>query len=80
MITKDPERRETLESEFEGENEGKDVDTSDTDNVGESHNDSRSSDAGGQANNSMNGILGGLLITHCLTVSLKYFQEIFKKC
>ena len=63
MITKDPERQDTLESEFEGENEGKDVDTSDTDNLGESLNDSRRSDAAGQKtreNSSMNGILGGL--------------------
>ena len=63
IITKDTERQDTLESEFEGENEGKDVDTSDTDNLGESLNDSRRSDAAGQktrANSSMNGILGGL--------------------
>ena len=63
MITKDPERQDTLESEFEGENEGKDVDTSDTDNLGESLNDSRRSDAAGQKtreNSSMNGILGWL--------------------
>ena len=64
MITKDPERQDTLESEFEGENEGADVDTSDTDNLGESLNDSRRSQAAGQdvrENSSMNGILGGLM-------------------
>ena len=72
MITKDPERQDTLESEFEGENEGKDVDTSDTDNLGESLNDSRRSDAPGQAikeNSSMPGILGGLMTLRTLRLS-----------
>ena len=73
MITKDPERQDTLESEFEGENEGKDVDTSDTDNLGESLNDSRRSHAAGQKsreNSSMNGILGGLKHTQDWALSL----------
>ena len=85
MITKDPERQDTLESDFEGENEGADVDTSDTDNLGESLNDSRRSEAAGQdvrENSSMNGILGGLMT---LTIrhhndQQQHLQETFKKC
>ena len=79
MITKDPERQDTLESEFEGENEGKDVDTSDTDNLGESLNDSRRSDAPGQAikeNSSMNGILGGLMALPTLSITTTFAGNI----
>ena len=78
MITKDPERQDTLDSEFEGENEGKDVDTSDTDNLGESLNDSRRSDAAGQdsrENSSMNGILGGLMTLTILTLNKNIYRK-----
>ena len=61
MITKLTERQEPLEAEFEGENEGTDVDTSDTDNLGESPNDGAKSEKT-KENSSMNGILG------CMTV------------
>ena len=57
MITKLTERQEPLEAEFEGENEGTDVDTSDTDNLGESPNEKRSDT---KENSGMNGILGNI--------------------
>ena len=85
MITKDPDRQETLESEFEGENEGKDVDTSDTDNLGESLNDSRRSDEKREdtkENSSMNGILGCSTkhTHHDDADDCKHLQETFRRC
>ena len=79
MITKDPDRQETLESEFEGENEGKDVDTSDTDNLGESPNDCEKTEDT-KENSSMNGILGWRQSGQNDTNISQHLQETSRRC